>query len=73
MTSEHTPQRDGSFIVRVWWEPSAEQGPRHWRGWAQHVRNGNQLSFQQIADLLAFIERETGVAPTPEETAQGLG
>jgi len=72
MASEQAAQRDGSFVVRIWWEPGAEQSTRHWRGWVQHVRNGNQVSFQHIADLIAFIEQETGIQAA-EEAAQGLG
>ena len=71
MTSERRARRDGSFVVRIWWEPGADQASGHWRGWVQHVRNGEQVSFQQMADLIAFIERETGVQT--EQPMQGLG
>ena len=71
MASEQTTRRDGSFVVRIWWEPGTDPGPGHWRGWVQHVRNGQQISFQSMADLLAFIERETGIET--EAAPQGLG
>ena len=71
MASERTTRRDGSFVVRIWWEPGADPATRHWRGWVQHVRNGEQVSFQHMADLLAFIERETGLET--EEATRGLG
>jgi hypothetical protein len=73
MSSEQTTQRDGSFVVRIWWEPGAGPEMRHWRGWIQHVRNGKQVSFQNVADLIAFIEHETGIQATTEQAAQGLG
>jgi hypothetical protein len=73
MASERTTRRDGSFVVRIWWEHSVDQGTGHWRGWIQHVRNGNRISFESMADLAAFIERETGMQATTEEVAQGLG
>jgi len=72
MASERTTRRDGSFVVRIWWEPGADE-TRRWRGWVQHVRNGEQASFQSTADLIAFIERETGIQVAPEETTPGLG
>ena len=73
MSSEQTTQRDGSFVVRIWWEPGADLGTRYWRGWVQHVRNDKQISFQNVADLLAFIEQETGIQAMIEQAAQGLG
>jgi hypothetical protein len=73
MSSEQTTQRDGSFVVRIWWEPGADPGTRYWRGWIQHVRNDKQISFQNVADLLAFIERETGIQAMAEQATQGLG
>jgi hypothetical protein len=72
MASERATRRDGSFVVRIWWEPGAD-ATRHWRGWIQHVRNGEQVSFQSMADMIAFIEREIGIQATTEEPAQGLG
>ena len=72
MASEQTTQRDGSFVVRIWWEPGSGQ-TRHWRGWVQHVRNGEQSSFQTLAELIAFIEHETGMQPAVEGLPRGLG
>ena len=72
MASERTTRRDGSFVVRIWWEPGADN-MRRWRGWVQHVRNGEQVSFQSTADLIAFIERETGIQAASEEPTRGLG
>jgi hypothetical protein len=72
MASEQTTRRDGSFVVRIWWEPGVDQTP-HWHGWVQHVRNGQQAAFQTMADLIAFIEHETGIQAQAEELPQGLG
>jgi hypothetical protein len=72
MASEQTTRRDGSFVVRIWWEPGAGQTP-HWHGWVQHVRNGAQFSFQTLAELAAFIEQETGMPTAAEEQPHGLG
>jgi uncharacterized protein YceH (UPF0502 family) len=71
MASEQITQRDGSFVVRIWWEPGTSQA-RHWHGWVQHVRNGEQSSFQTLAELIAFIEQETGMQASAEGLPQGL-
>jgi hypothetical protein len=73
MSSESAVRRDGSFIVRIWWEhgDGAEQAA-HWRGWIQHVRNGNQIYFANLHDLNDFIEREVGMYPATDEAPRGL-
>jgi len=73
MSGEQITRQDGSFVVRIWWEPGAASGAGHWRGRVQHVRNGKQVSFQNIADLIAFIEHETGIQVATEQATQGLG
>jgi hypothetical protein len=70
MASERPARRNGSFVVRIWWEPGADPGSGHWRGWVQHVQNGEQISFEHMADLIAFIQRETGIQT--EEAPHGL-
>ena len=74
MSSELIVRRDGSFIVRIWWEHGDGEGETgaHWRGWIQHVRNGKTVYFADIRDLTDFIEREIGVRSPTEETPQGL-
>ena len=74
MSSESVVRRDGSFIVRIWWEhgDGAEQAAAHWRGWIQHVRNGNQIYFANLRDLNDFIEREVGLYPAIDEAPRGL-
>jgi hypothetical protein len=74
MAVEPAERRDGSFIVRIWWEQgSAEEASiGHWRGWIQHVRNGNHIYFASIRDLNDFIERETGIERADDGTLRGL-
>jgi hypothetical protein len=74
MSSEQVMRRDGSFIVRIWWErgDGVDTATAHWRGWIQHVRNGNQIYFANLHDLTNFIEREAGIHPVTDEAAQGL-
>jgi hypothetical protein len=77
MASEQTLQHDGSFVVRIWWEHGGHtdgdgRGPTHWRGWIQHVRNGNQIYFASLADMIRFIEQETGIHPAKPAQASGL-
>jgi hypothetical protein len=69
---EHVSQRrDGSFIVRIWWEQGEHEAAGHWRGWVQHVRDGRHLYFTNLRDMAEFIERETGIR-VAEERAGGL-
>jgi hypothetical protein len=74
MVGEPGEQRDGSFIVRIWWEYGSGdmQTAGHWRGWIQHVRNGSHIYFATLRDLTDYIERETGIAHVNDDTAQGL-
>ena len=74
MASEPMELRDGSFIVRIWWEHGGGDGQAasHWRGWIQHVRNGSQIYFASLRDLTAFVEQETGIARVTDDKAQGL-
>jgi len=67
-------QRDGSFIVRIWWEHGGgeDQAVGHWRGWIQHVRQGSQVYFASLRDLTSFIEQETGIEHVRDQQAQGL-
>jgi hypothetical protein len=73
MAGEPIEQRDGSFIVRIWWEHGdGEEATGHWRGWVQHVRNGSHVYFASLRDLTDFIQNETGIARTGDESVQGL-
>jgi hypothetical protein len=51
--------RSDSFVVRIWWEHQDEATPT-WRGWAQHAASGESRYFDQITDLLAFIDDVAG-------------
>jgi len=74
MVGEPVERRDGSFIVRIWWEHGGSDGQAtgHWRGWIQHVRNGSQVYFASLRDLTSFIEQETGIEHVRDHNAQGL-
>ena len=74
MGGEPAEQRDGSFIVRIWWEHGGGDGrvAGHWRGWIQHVRNGSHVYFASLHDLNSFIEQETGIAHGQDQKTQGL-
>ena len=51
--------RDASFIVRVWWERHIDAGPL-WRGQVVHAPTGQSRYFDQLEDLLTFIEQWAG-------------
>ena len=42
-----------AFVVRIW----REHGQSKWRGWVQHVRSGDSAAFNNLDELLTFIER----------------
>lgn len=44
-----------SFVLRIWWE---EEG---WRGWVQHAASGETRYFEQVEDLISFVEVHTGL------------
>jgi hypothetical protein len=63
-----------SFVIRVWLEERNLPGPPEWRWHVQHVQSGEQMRCRFMADLLGFIERQTGVEPprlTPEHDGTG--
>lgn len=66
MTPLH--QRHSSFVLRIWWEETdAAESQPIWRGWVQHVRSGEAAYVQDVAGLLAFIERWAGRPPHPDK------
>ncbi|HNP74004.1 MAG TPA: hypothetical protein PLO33_20135 [Kouleothrix sp.] len=72
--SNDPEKQGGSFVVRIWWEHSSdEQGGGRWRGWVQHVRNGNQIYFASLHDLNSFIAGEIGIERGEERASDGLG
>lgn len=77
MPIDHAARQDGSFVVRIWWEHGGGadgdgRGATHWRGWIQHVRNGNQIYFSSLADMISFMEQESGIHGAKPEAPQGL-
>lgn len=77
-------QKPTSFIVRLWLEPAPEEeaGPGRWRGHIQSVQSGEDAYFQDLREMLRFLEEQSGVpfpfaveATTPttkkEEQSQG--
>ncbi|MDH7486598.1 MAG: hypothetical protein QHJ81_10035 [Anaerolineae bacterium] len=60
MTLPH--QRHSSFVLRIWWEQTdiAADSRPIWRAWVQHVASGETTYVQDVAGLLAFIERWMG-------------
>jgi len=55
----HTEQPQNTFVVRFWWEwPGEGSEPgRVWHGRAEHVQSGEGMTFRDMGQLLAFIER----------------
>lgn len=53
-----------SFVLRIWWEEQEEETPS-WRGWVQHAATGETRYLDHISDLLAFVEKHTGVLNQP--------
>jgi hypothetical protein len=51
-------RQSDSFVLRIWWE-EGEASPV-WRGWVQHATSGESNYFDQITELLAFVETRTG-------------
>ena len=41
-----------SFVIRLWSEPRDKvQSAAEWRGWVQHVENGERRYFRDLADI----------------------
>ena len=64
-----TPQN--TFVVRFWWEMSGGESnaPTRWRGRVDHLRSGETVSFQDVKEMLAFMERF--IAPLEWQSAGG--
>lgn len=55
-------QKPTSFIVRLWLEPVPEGGePGRWRGHIQSVQSGEDAYFQDLCEMLRFLEEQSGV------------
>ncbi len=58
-----------TFVIRFWQEPGAD-APR-WRGKAQHIQSGEQVSFADEATLAEFIHRWVMMRSEEEERPAG--
>ncbi|MBI4495205.1 MAG: hypothetical protein HY690_20710 [Chloroflexi bacterium] len=61
-----------SFVVRLWLERREVADEPEWRFKVIHVQSGEQTYGRSLADLLAFVERQAGVAG-PRLVATPLG
>lgn len=64
---DYTEQPQNTFVVRFWREwlgADAEQTPG-WRGRIEHVQSGEGMTFRDLRQLLAFIERFVGLLAAP--------
>ena len=60
MTGEAASQeRPCSFVVRLWLEP--DPGGPKWRGHVRHVQGEKEVYFSDLAALLEFLGRCSGV------------
>jgi hypothetical protein len=62
-----------SFILKLWFESSAEEGPPRvlWHGQITHVGSGERRYFKELDEVAAFIEpylRAAGVEPKRAHT-----
>lgn len=46
-----------SYLLRMWRARDAGDGP--WRASIESVQTGERVSFAELADLLAFLRRQT--------------
>ena len=55
----HTGEPQNTFVVRFWWEWQGEgsEPRRVWRGRVEHVQSGEGMTFRDLRQLLAFMER----------------
>jgi hypothetical protein len=45
------------FVVRIWREPrEIEQAPVIWRGVVEHISSGSKLYFENLEEIIRFIE-----------------
>ena len=52
-----------SFVARVWLESTADEDQK-WRGHIQHVQGPEEIYFQDLSEMSAFLEMISGV-PCP--------
>lgn len=53
-----------SFVIRLWSEPRAEvRSNAEWRGWVQHVQNGERRYFRDLAEIGHIVASHLGGTP----------
>ena len=50
-----------SFVVRVWREVGKDDAV--WRGYIDHVGSGERIYFQNLEDVIWFIQERIGTQP----------
>lgn len=50
-----------SFVARIWLEHALDQDPQ-WRGHIQHIQGGEEVYFQDLGEMCAFLEQTSGIA-----------
>ena len=53
-----TKRKTVSYIVRIWAEYLDESPPR-WRGVVETVRDGEQIHFTELSQVLSIIQQKT--------------
>jgi hypothetical protein len=56
--------RDGAFIVRIWWEWGDDRA-LWWRGRVVHAQTHRSAYFDDISEMVKFIEHWSGIEPLP--------
>ena len=64
-------RRTISFILRLWAEPTASDGPPRWQGQIEHVGSGQAIYFQIPAPLLEFLTAHLPLPPATEQAGAG--
>ncbi len=57
-----------TFIVRIWREAASPRPEAAWRGQVEHVRSSKRRGFQNMADLVHFLELWTARDSSPHKT-----
>lgn len=62
---EHNHAPVVSFVIRLWVERRDVAAAPEWRFRVQHVQSGEGLYVRTLADLLTFVERQSGLTAPP--------
>jgi hypothetical protein len=56
-SSDNLEKSTHAFLIRIWKEePGSDDHPAVWRGHITHAYTGKRLLFQDLDDVLGFIE-----------------